>query len=72
MADQAMRACLNVATAGVALGRSGHARQNLEGEEEQEEAGIEKSTLIKTSQKRIDFEPRARSGAAGDRKVNGF
>ena len=37
MADQAMRACLHVATAGVALGRSGHARETLEGEEEEEE-----------------------------------
>ena len=47
MADQAMRACLNVATAGVALGRSGHARETLDGEEEEEEeAGIEKSTAF--------------------------
>ncbi len=37
MADQAMRACLNVATAGVALGRSGHACETLVGEEEEEE-----------------------------------
>ena len=46
MADQAMRACLHVATAGVALGRSGHARETLEGEEEEEEAGIEKSMVF--------------------------
>ena len=37
MADQAMRTCLNVATAGVALRSSGHARETLEGEEEEEE-----------------------------------
>ena len=44
MADQAMRTCLDVAAAGVALGRSGHARETLEGEEEEEEKDIEKST----------------------------
>ena len=46
MADQAMRACLDVAAAGVALGRSGHARETLEGEEEEEEAGIGKQTAF--------------------------
>ena len=45
MADQAMRTRLDVAAAGVALGRSGHARETLDREEdEEEEAGIKKPT----------------------------